>query len=222
MVRVQWLFRSVFPGEEAAMSPEQIDQVTRAVAGDKDALVELLQVFGPDVERRLVLSRKWQGQLDAGDVMQVTYLEAFAHIGEFDPVRAVAFPAWLTRIAENNLRDAIRALEAGKNPPPELRLDPNSTDHGVALFDVLTSGGDSPSRQARWDETRRILQLALAGLPDDYAQVVQQYDLDGCSVEQVAAALGRSTGAVFMLRMRAHDRLRALLGRPSQILDSRS
>ncbi|HKQ48263.1 MAG TPA: sigma-70 family RNA polymerase sigma factor [Phycisphaerae bacterium] len=204
------------------MTDEQRLMVVRACAGDKDALAELLELFGPEVEAVLGISPKWQGMIDAADVMQVTYLEAFAHIRDFDPARAESFPAWLGRMAENNLRDAIRALEAKKNPPPHLKLDAYGADHGLALFDVLTSGGETPSRIVRKDEARERLAQALRCLPPDYARTIQLYDLEGHPVEDVAAQLGRSTGAVFMLRMRAHDRLRELLGRASQILESRS
>lgn len=204
------------------MTDEQRGLVVRACTGDKDALAALLEALGPGVEAALKISPKWRGSIDAADVMQVTYLEAFAHISEFDPSRTESFSAWLTRMAENNLRDAIRALEAKKNPPPHLKLDAYDDDHGLALFDVLTSGGETPSRIVRKDEAHQRLAQALRCLPPDYARTIQLYDLEGRSVEDVAAQLGRSTGAVYMLRMRAHDRLRELLGRASQILESRS
>lgn len=204
------------------MSVENSRQVALAVGGDRDALGALLEEFGPEVEAKLVISPKWRGQLDAADVMQVTYLEAFAHIGGFDAERANSFAAWLARIAENNLRDAVRALEAGKNPPPELKLDAHGADHGLALFDVLTSGGETPSRISRQEEAKQRLLEALASLPTDYAETVRLYDLEGHPIEEVANRLGRSVGAVYMLRMRAHDRLRHMLGRASEFIESRS
>lgn len=204
------------------MTEAQTNLVSRAVAGDKDALGELLEHFGPGVETALAISPKWRGQLDAADVMQVTYIEAFAQIHDFDPARAGAFSTWLKRIAENNLRDAVRSLEAKKNPPPHMRLDAHNNDNCLALFDVLTSGGETPSRIVRKDEAHERLVKAIRCLPPDYARTVQLYDLDARSVEDVAAQLERSVSAVYMLRARAHDRLRQLLGNPSQILDSRA
>jgi DNA-directed RNA polymerase specialized sigma24 family protein len=38
------------------------------------------------------------------------------------------------------------------------------------------------------------------------------FDLEGRPVQQIASALQRSEGAVYMLRARAHDRLREILG----------
>lgn len=204
------------------MTPHQEQLVHRATAGDKDALGELLEVFGPEVEATLVISPKWQGVLGAADVMQVTYLEAFAQIRDFDPSRAESFPNWLKRIAENNLRDAIRSLQAKKNPPADMKLEAHGAESGLALFDILTSGGGTPSRAMRQGEATELLHRALACLPSDYARTIRLYDLEGKPVEEVATLLGRSTGAVYMLRQRAHDRLRGLLGRASQYLESRA
>ena len=52
-------------------------------------------------------------------------------------------------------------------------------------------------------EAADIIQSALDKLPADYGQAVRLYDLEGCSSEQVADTLGRSVGAVHMLRARA-------------------
>ncbi|HWL94656.1 MAG TPA: sigma-70 family RNA polymerase sigma factor [Phycisphaerae bacterium] len=204
------------------MNSEEQNRVCRAVAGDKDALGDLLEFYGPVIAANLVISPTWQGTLDVADVIQVTYLEAFTHIQSFDPARAEAFPAWLRRMAENNLRDAIRSLEAKKNPSPRLQLDAWRHDSHLALFDVLTSGGQTPSRLVRQDEARQRLDQAFGCLPPDYARTVQLYDLEGLPVADVAQKMGRSIGAIYMLRRRAHDRLRELLGPVSQILESRA
>jgi DNA-directed RNA polymerase specialized sigma24 family protein len=42
------------------------------------------------------------------------------------------------------------------------------------------------------------------------------YDLEGRPVQEVAQALGRSPGAVYMLRARAHRRLSEIMGTASR------
>ncbi len=203
------------------MSDELRDQVARAVAGDKDALSGLLERFGPEVEAGLRIGATWRGQLDSADVMQVTYLEAFLQIGRFDAERAPAFAAWLRRMAQNNLRDAIRSLEARKSPSPRNQLDAYDGDSSLALFDVLTAGTGTPSVALRKQEAGQRLRDAMRLLPPDYARTIQLYDLEGHPIEDVAAVMDRSQGAVFMLRARGLERLRELLGAGSQILESR-
>ena len=204
------------------MTEQKRAWVVRAAAGDRDALGDLLEHYGPDVEASLRIDAVWRGALDAADVMQVTYLEAFTQIRRFDPTRAEAFAAWLRRMAENNLRDAIRALEALKSPSPRRQREFQATDASLALLDVLTAGVGTPSQAGGKVEAESLLSQAVQCLPADYATVVRLYDLEGRPVDEVAGTMGRSAGAVYMLRMRAHDRLRELLGGGSNIFDSRA
>jgi RNA polymerase sigma-70 factor (subfamily 1) len=187
--------------------------VAQAVQGDVDSLSELLSRFGPEVEQALRVGKLWQTFIDAGDVMQVTYLEAFLQIGSFRPEKAASFEAWLRRIAENNLRDAIRGLERQKHPPPRQRLQAGrgADDSAVGLFDQLVAHSSTPSRTMRREEVRHLIQAAVARLPEDYSKVVRMYDLEGQPIEEVAAAMKRSPGAIHMIRARAHDRLGELL-----------
>ncbi len=204
------------------MSAADQSLIDRAVAGGKDALSQLLERHGPAVERRLRIGRRWRGVLDAGDVMQVSYIEVFLRIGLFDPGRANSFGAWLRRIAENNLRDALSELGAQKRPPPARRMDTRvGAESYVGLLELLSASGGTPSLIARTNETRALIEAALDRLPDAYARAVRMYDLEGLPIEAVAAALHRSSGAVHMLRQRGHDRLRELLGTPSRVLDTR-
>lgn len=187
--------------------------LSKAVKGDTDAISRLLFTVGPKIEQELSIGRRWRHALDAGDVMQITYLEAFLQISRFRPEQAASFEAWLRRIAENNLRDAIRGMERQKQPPPSRRVPfTGPTDESfTGLYDQLAAKGTTPSRAFARKDIQRLIEAALSKLPADYAQVVRLYDLEGKSMEEVATAMGRSSGAIHMLRARAHDRLSELL-----------
>ena len=191
-------------------------RVRAAVGGDVDAMTALLQESAPEVERSLSIGREWQSVLETADVMQVTYLEAFLRIGQFDLARAEPFAAWLRRIAENNLKDAIRGLQAQKRPQPAARMVlPTGADSQDMLLAELGVTTTTPSRHATRQERSTRLNAALEALPEDYGKVVRLYDLEGLPIAEVAERMGRSAGAVHMLRARAHDRLRPLLGTES-------
>ncbi|MFO0837423.1 MAG: sigma-70 family RNA polymerase sigma factor [Phycisphaerae bacterium] len=194
--------------------------IRRAVAGDLAALGEVLLRAAPSVERGLRIGARWRAHIDTADVLQVTFLEAFMQIRRFDPQRGVSFLTWVRQIAANNLRDAIRSLQRrARNRVPAERLNGDSMGE---LLDSLAATTSTPSRQLARRELRAVFEQTLSQLPADYANVVRQYDLDGRTIDEVAADLGRSRGAIHMLRARAHDWLRELLGRSSHYFNSRA
>lgn len=202
---------------QAEINEEQL--VSRAIAGEEEALCDLLKHFGPMVRDRIKgrIATQWRTALDEDDVMQVTYLEAFLLIHQFQSRGPGSFMAWLSHVAENNLRDAVRGLQAAKRPDPRRRVQPKgSTDSFVALVEMLGSSDTTPSRHAAKDEATRFLEAALGTLPPDYERVVRLYDLEGLGANEVADQLGRSTGAIYMLRARAHERLKESMGAASR------
>lgn len=196
--------------------------LSKAQAGDRTALVQLLEALAPPVRARVEgrISPAMRRCLEADDVMQVTYLEAVLRLDQFRTGGVAGFRAWLGRLAENNLIDAIRALEAAKRPNPHrraTRVGGAGGDSAVALVEQLSASGDgTPSRVLARGEAVKLMEQMLDGLPQDYQRVVRMYDLEGRPISQVAAELGRSEGAVYMLRARAHDRLREAMGPASK------
>ncbi len=190
----------------------------RAVEGDVAALRTLLERFGGRVRQRITgrIEKRWQALLDEDDVMQVAYLEAFLHIEQLTARDTPSFLSWLTRIAENALRDAVRGLSRQKRPDSARRIvsAPNE-DSYIGLLECLGVTTTTPSRQAARRDAAGTLVAAIGRLPEDYQTAVRLYDLEGRPVADVATHMGRSVGAVHMLRARAHDRLRHELGSSS-------
>ncbi len=184
--------------------------------GNDDALSSLLEIHGRLVRSELQIAPIWQASIDADDVMQVTYMEAFLRIGSFAGSREDAFHAWIVQLAKNNLLDAIRALEAEKRPSPKRRVAANNGDSYTSLCEVIGASTPSPGRAVSIAEIKRIIDDALGRLPHDYAEVIRLLDLQGLSGDEVAERLSRSRAAVYMLAGRARDRLRELLGTKSQ------
>ena len=198
-------------------TPEEQRWLAAALDGDERSLIRLLEAVGPRVRGRIdpKIGRHVRLTVDADDVMQVTYLEAVTRIGSFQG-DVSGFIAWLSRIAENNVIDAGRMAEAAKRPNARNRVTGGSrAESMVALVEAVGATVTTPSKVAAANEVGDALERALDKLPEVYARVIRLYDLQGLNAASVGQELGKSEGAVYMLRARAHERLRDVLGTES-------
>jgi RNA polymerase sigma-70 factor (ECF subfamily) len=204
------------------MPPDENPLLKAASQGDGEALAALLCEHGPVVRRRLRIDPIWQAVLDPADVMQVTYLEAFLRLGQLEARTTESFVAWLTQLAQNNLRDGIRELGRQKRPNPRQRIRRVNDDSSQSsiLSCLGISPSNTPSRDAATKEAQQALTAALSGLPPPYAEVLRLHDLEGRPIAEVSTAMGRSRGAVCMLRLRALDQLRGLMGSESKFFSN--
>jgi RNA polymerase sigma factor (sigma-70 family) len=201
------------------VEPGEAATIRRAVAGDREALAELLKQHRAAVRHALAgrIPARWQAVLTVDDVMQQTYVDVYLDIGRFDVERDGSFRAWLMTLAKRNLLDALRMLGRQKRGKEWRRVGAAAVDESfVALYERLTDPRSTPSRQAAAREVRTRLEGALELLPPTHRVVVQMCDLESRPVQEVAASLKRTPGAVHMLRVRAHRELAELLGTPSR------
>lgn len=186
----------------------------RASQGDSEAVAQLLRDIDPVLRRRIEpeLPKRFQSVLGIDDVLQETYTDVFLDVAEFCPRGPDSFERWVTLIARNNLRNAIRSLETQKRGGDRQRLPaPSSDDSYTSLFNVLSGSGSTPSKASTRAEMRQALDEAIARLPEIYRTVIREYDLGGRSAADLSRTLGLSEGAVFMTRSRAHRLLRSIL-----------
>ncbi len=197
------------------MNATDDELVTRARAGDRDAISAILERSADSIAAELNtdIAPRWRPVLDVDDVMQVSFLEAFLQAERFTGSDLNAFKSWFRRIAVNNLHDAVRALQCEKRPQPTNRVQSSAgQDSYTALLECLGGSVSTPSTKAARHENAELVSAALARLPADYRMAIELYDLQGLSGPQVARRMQRSRGAVHMLRARGLARLRELLG----------
>jgi RNA polymerase sigma-70 factor (ECF subfamily) len=179
---------------------------------DGDDLAERLESFRSYL---LILARTriepaLRGKLDPADVVQQTLVRAYEkrHLfhGRDDARRA----AWLRAVLANVLADGFRKLGPGGQPVRSLEQSLEQSSLRLEAF--LVADQSSPSQRA--DRNERLLRLAdaLAALPDDQRQAVEARHLQGASLVEIGAAMGRSVPAVAGLIQRGLRALRARLG----------
>jgi RNA polymerase sigma-70 factor (ECF subfamily) len=177
-----------------ALSDEQV--VTHVLAG-QTALFEI--VMRRHNERLYRAARAIvRDETETEDVMQQAYVNAYAHLRQFDG--RSAFATWLTRIAVN---EAIsRARRQGRYQP--------LPDEGTTPFETVfpMHSTENPEKEAFSRELRAILEQAVDELADGPREVFMLRQVEGLSTAETAACLGVSEEAVKTRLSRARATLR--------------
>jgi RNA polymerase sigma-70 factor (ECF subfamily) len=86
------------------------DLVARANAGDRDAIVELLNCYRPRLRRMVALrlDPRLRGRVDASDIIQEGYLDAMRRLGEFVQDPSVPFYIWLRFLVGQRVQEQHR------------------------------------------------------------------------------------------------------------------
>jgi RNA polymerase sigma-70 factor (ECF subfamily) len=160
---------------------------------------------------RLNLGQEFQGKFDASDVVQQTLLEAHRKRGQFRGQGEAELAAWLRQMLVYALADARREFRCGKRDIARERALPATLEGSSRRLDELAAQQSSPSERAVHHENMLRLAAALLQLPEDQRLAVERKHLQGLSVAEIAALLGRSETAVGGLLRRGMTRLRQLL-----------
>jgi RNA polymerase sigma-70 factor (ECF subfamily) len=194
--------------------------VDAAVAGDRLAAGRLLLYHAPALSRFIAvrLSAEVAAVTTAEDVLQDTFVEAFRDIHKFEPRGNGTFKGWLTIIAEHQVLYTLDRLRAQKRGGKRQHAQP-AGQHASSILDLVEHLSDSrnrPSGQAAKHEAVLAVRVGLAALPKAQQDAVRLHHLDGKSIAETAAVLGRPPGAVRGLLQRARKSLHDALGRSSR------
>ncbi|UCG60131.1 MAG: sigma-70 family RNA polymerase sigma factor [Phycisphaerales bacterium] len=181
--------------------------VALAKEGNESALNQLCSVYGERVRRiiRFRLDQKLRPKLDSVDVVQDALMLALGGLQDFTYSNEGDFLRWLSRIAENKLRDLFDKFQADKrdiHKEMPLKREGRSTEGGSigAAGPMRTT---TPSAIVSKQEALDKLEKALDKLKPEYKQVVVLKRIEGLSHAEIAERLGKSEGAVRMLLARA-------------------
>lgn len=175
------------------------EQVVTQVIGGQTALFEvLMRRYNERVYR--VARAIVRDDEEAEDVMQQAYVNAYAHLRQFNG--KARFSTWLTKIAINE--SLARVRRRGKY---ELYDDESSN---VEPFMVQDSYRD-PERQVFTSELRALLEWAIDGLPNGAREVFVLREVEGLSTAETASVLDVSDDVVKTRLSRARSALRRVL-----------
>jgi RNA polymerase sigma-70 factor (ECF subfamily) len=138
---------------------------------------------------------------EADEVAQEVFLRAWRGLPRFQ--ERARFSTWLYRIAFN---EAQRRL--ARRPPAQAETDLGREDPALAL---PASPHLGPEARTLDLEFERVLERALARLPEEWRAAVVLRDIEGLSTEEAAEVVGVRQAAFKSRLHRGRMQLRALL-----------
>ena len=169
------------------MEPRTDEELVQAVLdGDQDAFGDLVERF----QGRLVnyLYRLLRNTDEAHDVAQEVFLKVYQALDRFDP--RYRFSTWLFRVGQNAAIDLIRKRR--------LKLvSLHRQDAGDEGRDwELPSPERGPYREIRNVERGAAIQHAIAGLPDEYRELISLRHFAELSYDEIARLKEMPLGTV--------------------------
>src|SRR4051794_3704493 len=175
------------PVEDPAAQRRIQRAVSRAAAGDRDALQDLYLGYSGPVYRHI--RAVVRDEHEAQDVTQLVFLKLIGTLDTYD-ARQGPFRPWLLRVARNLAIDQIRrrrAIPADCVHRPEAPADDSGRERAVALHD------------------------ALASLSAEQREVLVLRQIVGLRPREIALRLDKTEGSVHALHHRARAAMRLSL-----------
>ena len=186
------------------------DLISQARAGSREALNLLYDRSAARLLAfiRLRLGPDLRQRLESRDILQAAMLRSLERIRQFEGHETRSWMSWLTRIAENEIRDRVdyqhrQRRDAARDVP----LDEE------APLKALTR---SALTRVIQDEESRRLETAIDALPDAHREIILLRTFQELSFAEIGKRLGKSEDACRMLMVRAMTALTMKMAEPSR------
>lgn len=173
-----------------------------ARAGDQQAIARFYDAH-VDGLYTFVYYRVGRDTSLAEDVVQETFTIALSRQADYDPARG-SVGSWLTVLSRNVIRDHLRAHKRSD----ELAATWDKIDATLAQTFAAMAERPLPGEVLERAETRDLVHMAVANLPEQYRTALTRKYVDGESLETLASELGISVDAAKSLLARARRAFR--------------
>lgn len=164
--------------------------IDECLSGRSDAFAELIEPYQDRLYNALY--RLTGHGEDAAELFQESMIRVYRGLGSYQG--GSAFYTWLYRIVLN-----VAFTHRRRTKAPMVQVD---AGHPAGRFDIAEdSSASRPGRQVELDETRDIIEQALAQVAEPYRVVLVLKDIEEFKYEEIAEILDVPVGTV---RSRLH------------------
>lgn len=188
--------------------PVTIELIRRAQAGDEEARNDLFVRYQPRIQEmiRKRMGRHLRAKMESCDILQEVMLAIAKDLRQFSVEGQGAFMQWVKRLAENEIKDHIKYLNAKKRHGQEISLEPEGTESGDQGIQLVAQD-PTPSRELIRREKEERFKQILDMLPVDYREVLIKRWEKELSFREIGEHMGRSEDAARKLYDRAEKAL---------------
>jgi len=173
-----------------------------AIAGDRSAIERFYDAHVAGLYA-FVFYRVGRDASLAEDVVQETFATALARTADYDPKRG-SVGSWLAVLSRNVIRDHLREHRRAD----QLLETWDRIDATLAQTFAAMAERPLPGEVLERAETRDLVHMAIANLPEQYRSALTRKYVDGESLETLAQDLGISVDAAKSLLARARRAFR--------------
>ena len=186
---------------------------------DRGHWAELTEEFRPRLKRMVDLRMQEQirGRLDASDVVQDAFLEAFQRLPEYVENPDVPFYIWLRSLVFQRLLLAhrqhldVKGRDVRRESPLQRGFLNDATS--AVLINALLVNTDSPSAVAVRVEQKQAIERALAEMDPIDQEVLILRHFEEMSNNEIAATLNLKPSAATNRYIRALEKLKGAMTR---------
>jgi len=195
-------------------SDETQSLLDRAKNGDQAAFEALFRRHREKLLRAIALrmDRRVATRVDASDVLQETYLEAFRRLPRYLQEQPMPLYLWLCWLAREKVLALHRRHLGAEKRAVTHEAPPLPADSSATFVSAVIAGHEpSPSQALAKAELAERLRLALGQLDDDERDLILWRHFEQLSARDTAQLLEISEAAASKRYIRAVERLRTIL-----------
>jgi|WetSurMetagenome_2_1015567.scaffolds.fasta_scaffold34344_4 RNA polymerase sigma-70 factor, ECF subfamily len=185
-----------------------------ARGGDQNTFEELFNRHRGQLRKAIAMrmDRRVAARVDASDVLQETYLEAFRRLPKYLHQNEMPFHLWLHWIAREKVLSMHRRHLGAEKRAVTYEAPLLPADSSATFVSAVIAGREpSPSQALANTELAERLRLALGQLDDDERDLILWRHFEQLSARDTAQLLQISEAAASKRYIRAVERLRTIL-----------